>query len=388
MKQRLEEKVVGLGDSAEENMKEMIRQGVDPEVAQELLNDEQYQEYLVRTAKLEAEYHDNPKQFLEKLGIPIKDGETAEDIEQKADLYLRWLSSLSDNEIESEDPTNTVEHDNDLLEGLTYKLQPNGAGKIELKIGASETDFTSHESIGILLSQIDSNNDLEYNDSSLKAGIMQCLLNGRRFIDSIPADDMNKAQAALLGMQLASGGPVKVMIGYSVAMAFEAVAGDSIEQGKDYIAQEVAILLLAGDLTNEEFKQINCPDGDCSDKSASTGSYLVDFNKDNVKFGVNIIAGTVGSIISKKVSVKLHKNPLTAKIGDVIATPKSHRELFNKLPGGRWQHKKSGAIYKKSTSAHTGKSGEWKISLKKGQGSRKSKKITIDLDGTVLGIDK
>ncbi|XXJ18188.1 hypothetical protein ACR42D_01255 [Desulfovibrio caledoniensis] len=83
-----------------------------------------------------------------------------------------------------------------------------------------------------------------------------------------------------------------------------------------------------------------------------------------------------------------HNNPLTAKKGDVIATPDNDEELFDRIGKGKWKHKKSGAIYEKSTSTHKGKNGEWKVGLKKGKTPSPSKKITVDIDGTVLTINK
>ncbi len=111
-------------------------------------------------------------------------------------------------------------------------------------------------------------------------------------------------------MQLAVGGPAKLLIGYSVALILEAAAGDKIEIAKDAIAEKVAVYLEAGGIPEEEFKQINCPNGDCSDKYASAGSYAINMTKDNAKFGINVIAGTVGSIISKKVLQAKHSKVL------------------------------------------------------------------------------
>ncbi len=125
VKQQLEEKVPGLGESAEDNMKEMIRQGVDPDVALDLLNNEQYQQELVSNAELTAKYRENPKQVLEALGIELEEGETVKDVEEKAYKNLQWLSSLMDGEAETDnDGPNGFEHDNNILEGTLMEEPP------------------------------------------------------------------------------------------------------------------------------------------------------------------------------------------------------------------------------------------------------------------------
>ena len=244
------------------------------------------------------------------------------------------------------------------------------------------------EALRTILTLVDNSGGFDYQVTDGTALVLQGLQDARKFIDSIPADDIKMVQAAALGMQLATGGPAKIVLGYAVAMAAKALVGDKIEATKALVSEEVAAFLQSGALSSDEYKALNCPNGDCSDKYASAGSYAINMDKDNVKFGLNIIIGVVGAIVDKAASKTTHRNPLTAKKGDVIATPDKDRSLFESLGGGRWQHKKSGAIYEKSTSGHTDKVGEWKVGLKKGQDPFTSKKITVGHDGKVLKIDK
>ncbi|WP_419785530.1 hemagglutinin repeat-containing protein [Pseudodesulfovibrio sp.] len=302
IKSALDSEVEGLGESAEGNMKEMIRQGIDPDVALELLHDEQYQKYLINNAKIEAKYKENPKQFLQDCGIAVKDGETAADIEAKAAKALQWLASLPDN-----DTLDGTAESGDINSGenVKYGLGQTKTGEyvVTVEEKGKESILENDESrlLRNVLMSIDSSGTIEYVSSDLKSLTLQGLMDARRFIDSIPAEYVNKAQAALLGMQLATGGPAKVLIGYAIAMVVEKAVGDKIEMAKDAIAEEVAVFLDSAGMTNEEYKLINCPNGDCSDKFASAGSYNISLDKDNLKFGMNIIAGTVGSILSKKV---------------------------------------------------------------------------------------
>ncbi|WP_207260286.1 hemagglutinin repeat-containing protein [Desulfovibrio sp. Huiquan2017] len=304
IKSSLDSEVEGLGEAAEGNMKEMIRQGVDPDVALTLLENEQYQDALVNNAKIEAEYQKNPERFLKNCGIELKDGETVADAEETSKWGLQWLASLTDGDT-SEPPEATSE----ILDGETFRDNPFQLTKGEngtwaLENSASKQLLSSSLDLRTILTLSDNSGGFDYQVTDGTTLVLQGLQGARDFIDSIPPDDIKMVQAAALGMQLATGGPVKLMLGYAVAMAADALIGDKVEATKDMVSEEVAAYLQSGALTTDEYKLRNCPDGDCSDKFASAGSYAVNMDKNNVKFGMNIVLGVVGSIVREKLAAK------------------------------------------------------------------------------------
>ena len=306
-KSKLDSKVEGLGESAEDNMKEMIRNGVDPDVAQALLSNEQYQQQLVNAAKIEAQYQKNPEEFLKQCGIELKEGETAADAKEISDKGWQWLASLSEGGSTETDDLASEDLDGERLLDNPYRLTKKENGEWGAEITALQKTLDNGEALRTILTLVDNSGGFDYQVTDGTALVLQGLQDARKFIDSIPADDIKMVQAATLGMQLATGGPAKIVLGYAVAMAAKALVGDQIEATKALVSEEVAAFLQSGALSSDEYKALNCPNGDCSDKYASAGSYAINMDKDNVKFGLNIIIGVVGNIVNKKISAEFKK---------------------------------------------------------------------------------
>ncbi len=83
-----------------------------------------------------------------------------------------------------------------------------------------------------------------------------------------------------------------------------------------------------------------------------------------------------------------NKKARTAEPGEKVRTPDSHPEDFKRGERGKRVNKHTGDIWDKSHTTHNDPEGEWKVGTKKGQSPRKTNKVTIGKDGTVIKIDK
>ena len=77
-----------------------------------------------------------------------------------------------------------------------------------------------------------------------------------------------------------------------------------------------------------------------------------------------------------------------SNIGDILRTPSTHPEDFVRIKGGDYRNKYTGEIWSKSNTAHSDKSGEWKVGIGK-TAPTKSRKITLGMsNGQIIKIDK
>jgi hypothetical protein len=83
-----------------------------------------------------------------------------------------------------------------------------------------------------------------------------------------------------------------------------------------------------------------------------------------------------------------NKKARTAKPGEKVRTPDSHPEDFKRGEKGKKVNVHTGDVWDKSHTTHNDPAGEWKVGTKKGKAPRKTDKVTIGKDGTVIKIDK
>ncbi|WP_077965868.1 hypothetical protein [Ensifer adhaerens] len=81
---------------------------------------------------------------------------------------------------------------------------------------------------------------------------------------------------------------------------------------------------------------------------------------------------------------KRNKKASTSQVGDKVRTPETHPEDFTKIEKTKYKNTKTGEIWEESHTTHTDKNGEWKVGSRPGKVPKKTDKITVGSDGTIL----
>ena len=86
------------------------------------------------------------------------------------------------------------------------------------------------------------------------------------------------------------------------------------------------------------------------------------------------------------------KKASNSKPGEKVRTPDTKQKDFEKLKGGNYRNKKTGEIWSKSHTKHSG-AAEWKVGLGKGKVPTKSRKVTVvagrgEDAGKIIKVDK